>query len=411
MAGRLDERGAYERNKQIESQLKEERKQFKDKIRNTMRLVLVGAGESGKSTIVKQMKILHKGGFTDEERRERVIDIRRNVHDAILTIGGVMSTLNDPVELGNPELQPFLDYILDEGSTPHFQLDEKFYDAATALWADEGIQACYNRSNEYQLIDCAKYFLDSMDRVRQPDYVPTDQDILRCRVMTTGVLVSEFQIKTVKFHLLDVGGQREERIKWLQLFSDVTAMLFVVAASSYDMTLREENKNRLSEALDLYKSIWNHKYLRYTSVVLFLNKQDILAEKIKSGRTKLGDYFKDYQVFSKKSTIPDEIDRDLRELTPGCCGFSSQKESIKKITAYEPEDLTNYQRAEFFRVKMYIKSKFEAISTSKSDDQKFRKNCYPHFTCAVDTENIKHVFDSCRDMIQRLHLANTGIVQ
>ncbi|XP_071945061.1 guanine nucleotide-binding protein G(s) subunit alpha-like [Antedon mediterranea] len=411
MAGRLGHDEAYERNKQIERQLKDERKKFKDKVRNTMRLVLVGAGESGKSTIVKQMKILHKGGFPDEERQARIPEIRSNVHDAILTIAGVMNTLNSPIELENPELNSALDYILDEASAPNFELNEQFYDATTALWADGGIQSCYSRSNEYQLIDCAKYFLDSLDRVRKREYVPTDQDILRCRVMTTGVLVTEFQIKNVRFHLLDVGGQREERIKWLQLFSDVTAMLFVVAASSYDMTLREENKNRLSEALDLYKSIWNHKYLRYTSMVLFLNKQDILAEKIKSGRTKLGDYFKDYQVFSKKSMIPDEIQSDLRELQPGCCGLSPHKDSIKKITAYEPEGLTNHQRAEFFRVKMYIKAQFEEISTSKSEDQKFRKNCYPHFTCAVDTENIKHVFDSCRDMIQRLHLASTGIVQ
>lgn len=46
------------------------------------------------------------------------------------------------------------------------------------------------------------------------------------------------------------------------LFSDVTAIIFVVASSSYDMTLREDpEKNRLHEATDLFYNIWNNRYL------------------------------------------------------------------------------------------------------------------------------------------------------
>lgn len=30
----------------------------------------VGAGESGKSTIVKQMRIIHGGGYTEADRKE-----------------------------------------------------------------------------------------------------------------------------------------------------------------------------------------------------------------------------------------------------------------------------------------------------------------------------------------------------
>jgi len=42
-------------------------------------------------------------------------------------------------------------------------------------WADRGVQTCFQRSNEYQLIDCAKYFLDKVDEVRKPDYNPSEQ--------------------------------------------------------------------------------------------------------------------------------------------------------------------------------------------------------------------------------------------
>lgn len=44
---------------------------------------------------------------------------------------------------------------------------------------------------------------------------------------------------------------------------------------------------------------------------------------------------------------------------------------------------------------------FQKISSTSNDG---RHHCYPHFTCAVDTENIRRVFNDCRDIIQRMHL-------
>lgn len=57
----------------------------------------------------------------------------------------------------------------------------------------------YERSNEYQLIDCAKYFLDQVDVIKRPDYTPTEQDILRCRVLTSGIFETQFQVDKVNF--------------------------------------------------------------------------------------------------------------------------------------------------------------------------------------------------------------------
>lgn len=61
--------------------------------------------------------------------------------------------------------------------------------------------------------------------------------------------------------MFDVGGQRDERRKWIQCFNDVTAIIFVTACSSYNMVLREDpTQNRLRESLDLFRSIWNNRY-------------------------------------------------------------------------------------------------------------------------------------------------------
>lgn len=51
-------------------------------------VLIAGAGESGKSTIVKQMRILHVNGFSEDERKQKIDDIKKNIRDAILTISG-----------------------------------------------------------------------------------------------------------------------------------------------------------------------------------------------------------------------------------------------------------------------------------------------------------------------------------
>jgi guanine nucleotide-binding protein G(i) subunit alpha len=55
-----------------------------------------------------------------------------------------------------------------------------------SLWTDKGIRAVYERSAEFQLNDSAAYFFENVSRMASPDYIPSDQDILRSRAKTTG---------------------------------------------------------------------------------------------------------------------------------------------------------------------------------------------------------------------------------
>ncbi|XP_069813892.1 guanine nucleotide-binding protein G(olf) subunit alpha isoform X1 [Dendropsophus ebraccatus] len=365
---RLEEKEAEKEAKKVSKNIDRVLKEQKREYKQTHRLLLLGAGESGKSTIVKQMRILHVNGFNSEEKKQKIQDIRKNVKDAIVTIVSAMSTLIPPVPLANPENQFRIDYIKSIAPLSDFDYTQEFFEHAQKLWDDDGVKACFERSNEYQLIDCAQYFLERIDHVRQNDYTPTDQDLLRCRVLTSGIFETRFQVDKVNFHMFDVGGQRDERRKWIQCFNDVTAIIFVVASSSYNMVIREDNNtNRLREALDLFKSIWNNRWLRTISVILFLNKQDMLAEKVLAGKSKIEDYFPEYVRY----TVPDDATPDAGE--------------DPKVT----------------RAKFFIRDEFLRISTASGDGRHY---CYPHFTCAVDTENIRRVFNDCRDIIQRMHL-------
>lgn len=360
-----DERERIETSKRIDKELGK----CKQEYRSTHRLLLLGAGESGKSTVVKQMRILHVNGFSDEEKKRKIADIKRNIRDGIISIISAMSEINPPVQLHNPESQPSFDHCVNKKHDQEY--DDVFFSHVSRLWKDPGVQECYDRSHEYQLIDCAKYFLDKVDEIRNPDYAPSSQDMLRCRVLTQGIFETRFTIEKVNFHMFDVGGQRDERRKWIQCFNDVTAIIFVVASSSYNMMLREDNsQNRLEEAVHLFQTIWNNRWLKTISVILFLNKQDLLREKILLGKSKLEDYFEDYKGYVCPEKVNDE-----------------------------PASVTS--------AKYFIRDLFIRISTATGEGKHY---CYPHFTCAVDTENIKRVFNDCRDIIQRMHLRQYELI-
>lgn len=354
-----------EANKQIEKIIEREKRNF----RATHRLLLLGAGESGKSTIVKQMRILHIDGFSDEEKKEKIVDIKKNLRDAICSIAGAMQILRPELSLKNPANQVHVTYMLEEACKMDFDFPPAFFKYCRELWSDEGFQEAYERSNEYQLIDCAKYFLERCLELGKRDYIPTEQDILRCRVLTSGIFETKFAVDKVQFHMFDVGGQRDERRKWIQCFNDVTAIIFVAACSSYNMVLREDpSQNRVKESLELLASIWNNRWLRNISVILFLNKQDLLVEKVKSGKSKIESYFPHYVSYQAPADVLPEHSGECPEVV---------------------------------RAKYFFRDEFLKVTVNSNDGRHY---CYPHLTCAVDTENIRRVFNDCRDIIQRMHL-------
>lgn len=346
-----EKRQAEERSKQIDLHLKADG----EKAAREVKLLLLGAGESGKSTIVKQMKIIHEKGYSKEECEQYRPVVYSNSIQSLMAIIRAMGQLKiDFVDHKNADCarQFFtLASAADEGD-----LTSELVILMKKLWSDQGVQHCFYRSREYQLNDSAAYYLNALDRISQPHYVPTQQDVLRTRVKTTGIIETHFTFKGLHFKLFDVGGQRSERKKWIHCFEGVTAIIFCVALSGYDSVLAEdEEMNRMIESMKLFDSICNSKWFVNTSIILFLNKKDLFQEKITKS--------------------------PLTVCFPEYTGPNSYEEASA-----------------------YIKMKFEHLN--KRQDQKL---IYTHFTCATDTKNIDVVFNAVTDVILTNNLKEIGM--
>jgi hypothetical protein len=152
------------------------------------------------------MRIIHTSNFQDKERKEIIGAIKSNIKDTILSILNAMERLNINFVVSYDEnLLNAREYILENVPAIDFKYVDIFWDYVELLWKDEGVKECASRGNEYHLMDSAQYFLDRVNVIRQSNYLPTDQDILRCRVLTRGILETEFKVKHVRFHIFDVG--------------------------------------------------------------------------------------------------------------------------------------------------------------------------------------------------------------
>lgn len=137
-------------------------------------------------------------------------------------------------------------------------------------------------------------YFDTIQRIADPRFIPTDQDILRSRVKTTGITETTFKDGQHLIRVFDVGGQRSERKKWIHCFENVTALIFMVALSEYDQVLFEDPTiNRLDESLQLYASICNTPWFTRTSFILLFNKTDLFKQKWSFDTFQV--YFSDYK--------------------------------------------------------------------------------------------------------------------
>jgi GTPase SAR1 family protein len=347
------------RNKELEKQQRNCESDLDS--HKVQKMLLLGAGESGKSTIFKQMKVINKDGYSDKEKKTFISIIASNTITSMNAMLAAYEKLGVAMPGNVSAAKAKFDALAgDDALTPELGAILK------EMWQDDSMcKTVFDRRNEFQLNDSAEYYFEAIDRISAPGYLPTTDDVLRSRVRTTGIVQSDFKIKSLNFEMFDVGGQRNERRKWIHCFDHVNVVVFVAAISEFDQTLYEdETQNRLKEALDLFKQIINSKWFKSTSVILFLNKKDLFEMKL----AKLAD---------KGRT------------------FASHVNGLIDTEFSGAEDFKNCSK--------YLEKCFMAQNGNPE------KSIFSHATCATDTKNVKFVFDAVVNMILEENLKASGL--
>lgn len=90
------------------------------------------------------------------------------------------------------------------------------------------------------------------------------------------------------------------------------------------------------------------RWLRTISVILFLNKQDMLAEKVLAGKSKIEDYFPEYARYTipNEGLFPTKIPKVLTGFL--CMSVSVDRESVVVLATPEPGEDPRVTRAKFF---------------------------------------------------------------
>ncbi|KAI8377539.1 heterotrimeric G-protein alpha subunit, GPA3-like protein [Radiomyces spectabilis] len=346
-----DEREEWENSQRIDRMLEDDHR----KVKRECKILLLGSGESGKSTIVKQMKIIHQNGYTEEELFHWRPTVYQNIIESSQALVKAMERYgyHFQVTKNHNYALRIMEYSLADVSSG---LDGDFVEALNGIWSDPVIPRFMDKeASHFYIMDSAPYFFNELERIGQPDYIPNVQDVLCARSKTTGIIETRFSMGQLSVHMFDVGGQRSERKKWIHCFEGVTSIIFCVALSEYDQVLLEESRqNRMMESLVLFESVINSRWFLRTSIILFLNKIDLFKAKLP--KVPLQKFFPDYQ------------------------GGQDPNKAAK-----------------------YILWRFNQTNRAKLD-------IYPHLTQATNTSNIRLVFAAIKETILQNALKDSGIL-
>jgi len=310
-------------------------------------LVLLGGGECGKTTIFKQIQLLHGSGFSDEVRNDWISAVCSS------PLRSMRAILSKADELGLEVDSAQKEAILGQYQSLS-KLSPEAAAAIKAMYESAAIQGLIaDKEQKLDLDDNALYFLDKVEAMGESGFLPSTEDILKVRDPTRTIETLDFQYGKAKFRVIDVGGQRMERPKW-NLTGEITAVIFVCALTEYNQVLREDIKqNRLKESINLFDIACNRRYPD-KPILLFLNKKDLFEQQIK--------------------------ETDLKVCYPAYKGGCDYDAALD-----------------------FIKGKFMNTRWDKT------RPIYIKETIATDTKNMEFIIKSMIDIVQNQNLAESGL--
>lgn len=254
-------------------------------------LLLCGAGESGKTTFTRQLKLKFLGGISADERKSFVATIRGNLIEAMQTLL-VYAERND-LEISDDLQGEAQDIALLNAFETEFT--PEIAESLKKLWDDDAVKEAFEHKDETTIPDHMDYFFEKIDDLQDDDYVPNDEDILKARIRSIGIDSVTFNMDNALVRIFDVGGQKTERSKWQKVMDDVSGCIFVVSFSEYDKPMFEDQSVlRINDAIEIFKEISRKPEFQEAPIFLICNKYDQFVEKVRNTNS-FSKTFPDYE--------------------------------------------------------------------------------------------------------------------
>eukprot|EP01130_Rhizamoeba_saxonica_P000094 TRINITY_DN10111_c0_g1_i1.p1 TRINITY_DN10111_c0_g1~~TRINITY_DN10111_c0_g1_i1.p1 ORF type:complete len:369 (-),score=103.51 TRINITY_DN10111_c0_g1_i1:53-1159(-) len=362
---------------------------FGKKAPSILRVLILGISGCGKSTFVKQLKVIHQEDpFTEDQLAGFVEIIRMNVIVGLKELIELATLIGkeDNIDQDNMGTKRFLRETT-EVDIDFLENKEKLYN----LWNDPAIQNAFKEGKKRQMqMSQLKYFMnpESWERIIDDEYRPTSDDIVRARQRTTGAYATRLTIEKHVWEFVDVGGQVPERTKWRSIVGEgVQAVIYFAAMDEFNTASTEEDGlTKMEISRRVWKDICNDNTMFGNCLILFLNKQDLFEEKFfsKKGRKSFSKIFSDFDEYFKDFKEL-EIERD-----PEFANIPKKEQELEASMEYV---------AELFREEV----NYELEGRTDEDPV----NIYT--TCAIDTNAIEVVFDKVKDKIFMDRMKASGI--
>jgi len=351
------------------------------------KMLLLGTGSSGKSTLFKQLKLIFLDGCKETVCLGSSFLIRNNCVLSIVKLLSRSQYLYDLDPQQNADCHVDLDSDAGHMVVRHIQcvIDNKDVQDMSAerarllcesiryLWSLLSVRSTFRKRHNFSFIENMDFFFSKTKSIFDLNYEPTLEDALKSRARTGGSNHEDIVIRDTAFKIFDAGGQRSERRKWIQMFDGVSVVLFVAALNHYSCVIFEdERKNAMMESLELFDSICNSKWFRMSGIVLFLNKKDVFEQRLREGvslNVCFGDAWKG----------PDYVKQ-----------------------ADEKEDEAEFERCAQAAVS-FIHDEYRKLHRSESE-------IHVHVTTATDQQCVEQVFLDVRRIVLTKVLQRCGLV-
>jgi GTPase SAR1 family protein len=308
------------------------------------KILLLGAGDGGKSTWLKQCRSLYQMFSTNELKSYREI---------------VLSNLLDCTRILINAAEGFGYEIMDQQAVHQIKtlMDtvQIFVSVSTNvtpaivqhiqdIYEEPAIKKTLQRRREFQYHENGDYWFENLDRITDPDYVPTMQDLIRTKVKTVGMIETEKVVEigeelinadNVALSLVDVGGQRCERRKWAHGYRGASAVIYFIALSDFsEVCYEDETTNRLVEALRVFEGIMNYHgkaeaLKNVKNVYLVFTKSDIFQKMIKEkNSTNISEILGEFGKDEVDTSVPikfQEVEPNKDELVEKCRQYIARK--------------------------------------------------------------------------------------